>query len=94
MGSKDQFEMMYFDSRKNQILLLKGGELVGQLDKLKKAIESMLGKMQKFSDYELSEFTASLGVELGALVFKANGSIQMKWTKIAKKEYGRASEKE
>jgi hypothetical protein len=38
----------------------------------------MLGKMQNFGDYELSEFTASLGVELGALVPKTDGSITIK----------------
>jgi hypothetical protein len=86
MRSKDQLEMMYFDSRKNQILLLKGNDLTSQIDKLKKTVEHMLGKMQKFGDYELSEFTASLGVELGALVFKANGSIQMKWMKKSPKK--------
>jgi len=84
MSSEAEFEIMYFDPEKNQMARLKGRDFAEQLDKLKRAIEYMLGKMQKLGNYELSEFTAKAGVEAGIWVLKANGSIEMKWAKPKK----------
>jgi hypothetical protein len=81
MSSKPKFEVMYLDSKKNQILTIKGIDFSDQLDKLKQAIEHMLEKMETLGPYELSEITAKAGVELGVWIFKADGSIEMKWTK-------------
>jgi len=75
---------MSFARAKNQIASLKGRDFSDQLDKLKSAIEYMLKKMEKVGDYELFEITAKAGVELGIWVFKADGSIEMKWTKPKK----------
>jgi hypothetical protein len=63
---------------------LKGPDFSGQIDKLKSALESLLGKMEKFGSYELTDITAKVGIELGALIFKADGSIEMKWSKPKK----------
>jgi len=76
-----ELEILYVDEKTKEIARLSGKDLTDQLDKLKRAIEYMLRKMQKLGDYELSEFTATAGVELGVWIFKADGSIQMKWTK-------------
>jgi len=84
MNSEPRLEIMYVDPLKNQMALLKGRDFTDQLDKLKSAIEYMLKKMEKLGDYELSEFTAKAGVEMGAWVLKANGSIEMKWKKAQK----------
>jgi hypothetical protein len=84
MSSERTLGIMYIDHLKNEMFLLKGKDFTDQLDKLKSAIEYMLGKMAILGDYELSEFTAKAGVELGAWVLKADGSIEMKWTKAKK----------
>jgi hypothetical protein len=84
MRSEPKFEIMYVDPLKNRMALLKGRDFADQLDNLKSAIEYMLKKMEKLGDYELSEFTAKAGVEAGFWVLKANGSIEMKWTKAKK----------
>lgn len=81
MSSEPVIGISYLNEERNKILLLKGKDFDDQLDRLRRAIEYMLEKMQKLGDYELSEFTATVGVELGVWVFKANGSITMKWTK-------------
>ena len=81
MSSEPHIELFYLNHLRNKVLPLKGKDFTDQLDKLKRAIEYMLQKMQKLGDYELSEFTATAGVELGVWVFKTNGSIMMKWTK-------------
>jgi hypothetical protein len=80
------FHIRYFDTTtgKNELALIKGREFGDQLDKLKKAIEYMLEKMQKLGDYELSEFTAKAEIQAGLPVLKATGSIEMKWTKPKK----------
>jgi hypothetical protein len=80
-GGIMELEILYVDEKTKEIARLSGKDLTDQLDKLKRAIEYMLRKMQKLGDYELSEFTATAGVELGVWIFKADGSIQMKWTK-------------
>jgi hypothetical protein len=75
---------MYVDPLRNEMAFIKGPDFSDQLDKLKSAIEYMLKKMEKLGDYELSEFTATAGVEAGFWVLKANGSIEMKWAKPKK----------
>jgi hypothetical protein len=84
MSSEPTLSITYFDHLKNQMAFLRGRDFTDQLDKLKSAIEYMLKKMEKLGDYELSEFTAKVGVEMGVWVFKADGSIEMKWTKTQK----------
>ncbi|MGD8544936.1 MAG: hypothetical protein PVH12_02070 [Candidatus Bathyarchaeota archaeon] len=76
-----ELEILYVDEKTKEIAQLKSKDLTDQLDKLKRVIEYMLEKMQKIGVYELSEFTATAGVELGVWIFKAEGSVQMKWTK-------------
>ncbi len=73
-------EIKYVDSD-NTLDELKGPDVMAQLEKLRLAIQAMLQKMEKVSDYELSEITAKVGVECGALIFKGNGSIELKWKK-------------
>ena len=75
------FEIKYVDAEKNLVSELKGADVVAQLEKLRLAISAMLQKMEKIGAYELSEFTATVGVEAGILIFKANGSIEMTWKK-------------
>jgi hypothetical protein len=80
MSEEPKFEVMYLDTEKNKIASLKGPDFSGQIDKLKSAIDHLLEKMEKFGPYQLSEITAKVGIELGALIFKADGSIELKWT--------------
>jgi hypothetical protein len=84
MSSELKFEVTYLDTETNLLASIKGKDFADQLDKLKLAVEHMVKKMGKVGDYELSEITAKAGVELGAWVFKADGSIEMKWTKPKK----------
>ena len=84
MSSESKFEVTYLDTETNLLASIKGKDFADQLDKLKLAVEHMLRKMEKVGDYELSEITAKAGVELGAWIFKADGSIEMKWTKPEK----------
>lgn len=86
MGSVPEFEIAYVDSKRNMIAQLKGPDFVEQLDKLKIAIENMVQKMEKIDKYELSQITAKVGLELGYLVFKADGSIEMTWKKPEKRK--------
>ena len=81
MKSEPKFELTYFDECSNQIASIKGKDFAEQLEKLKKAIAYMLREMQTIGGYELSEFTATAGVEASVWVLKANGAIEMKWTK-------------
>jgi hypothetical protein len=81
MIAEPELEVLYVNQETKTIARLKSRDLTDQLDKLKKALEYMLRKMQKLGDYELSEFTAKAGVELGVWIFKADGAIEMKWTK-------------
>jgi len=80
--SKRKFWDCFFDAHNKQYVELKGVDVEAQLEKLKLAVERMLGKMKKIGDYELSEFTAHVG---GELVFKADGFIEMTWKKPEKK---------
>jgi hypothetical protein len=81
MDSEPKFEITYLDNQTRRLASVKGKDFADQLDKLKMAIEHMLQKMEKVGDYELSEITAKAGVELGVWIFKADGSIEMKWAK-------------
>lgn len=85
MINESELEILFLDTAEDKTSLrsLKGKDLTDQIDKLKRAIEYMLRKMEKLGKYELSEFTATAGIELGAWIFKADGSISMKWTKPA-----------
>lgn len=60
---------------------LRGRKLEDQIDKLKRVLEYVLKKMQKIGDYEVSEFTAFAGIELGVWVLKADGSVSITWEK-------------
>jgi hypothetical protein len=84
MSKGMDFEVKYLDSETKEIASLKGVDFAGQIDKLKSAIENLLGKMEKFGAYELTDITAKVGIELGVLIFKADGSIEMKWSKPKK----------
>jgi hypothetical protein len=79
--SENNFEVKYVDTEKNVVAELKGKDIADQLEKIKKAINLMLKKMEKVGDYELTEFTATVGVEAGVVVFKATGEIAMTWKK-------------
>ena len=82
MSAESKLEVLYVDEKTKTVERLSGKDLTDQLEKLKKALEYVLKKMQRLGDYELSEFTATAGVELGAWIFKADGAIQMKWKKV------------
>jgi len=84
MSSEPKFEIKYLDIKAMKLASVKGIDFSDQIDKLKKAIQQLLEKMEKFGPYELSEITAKAGIELGALIFKADGSIEMKWEKPKK----------
>jgi hypothetical protein len=84
MDSEQKFEITYLDNQTKRLASIKERDFADQLDKLKLAIERMLKKMEKIGDYELSEITAKAGVELGVWIFKADGSIEMKWAKPKK----------
>jgi hypothetical protein len=72
----------YVDTE-NTLAELKGVDVASELEKLRLAINAILQKMKNVGDaYELSEITANVGVKCGALIFEANGSIELKWTKI------------
>ena len=74
-------EIKYYDSEKNVVSEARVRDIADQLDKIKKAIDLMLKKMENIGTYELSEFTATVGVEAGVVVFKATGEISMTWKK-------------
>jgi len=82
--SRMDFEVKYLDPQSKELASLKGADFTGQIDKLRSAIENLLGKMEKIGPYELTDMTAKVGIELGALIFKADGSIEMKWSKPKK----------
>ena len=82
MSAESKLEVLYVDEKTKKVERLSGKDLTDQLEKLKKALEYVLRKMQRLGDYELSEFTATAGVELGAWIFKVDGAIQMKWEKL------------
>jgi hypothetical protein len=68
-----------------QVEVFKGPDVVSELEKLRLSMEAILQKMEKIgATYELNEITATVGGKCGVLVFEANGSIQLKWTKIKK----------
>ena len=81
MGIEPKLEISYFDLETKKLGTIKGEDLEKQIDKLKQVLEYALKKMQKLGNYELSEFTASAGVELGAWILKADGSVSFKWEK-------------
>ena len=74
------FEIKYVDTE-NNLAELKGVDVAAELEKLRLAINAILQKMEKVGAYELSEITANVGVKCGVLIFEANGSIELKWTK-------------
>jgi len=87
MASEEpNFQITYYDRgrHRNRVALIKERDFDDQLDKLRKALDYMLGKMQKLGDYEISEFTAKAELQAGVPVLKATGSIEMKWTKPKK----------
>ena len=77
----EEFEIQYLDSKTGRLETLKGRDMTDQIRKIKRALEYMLEQMQKLGDYEVSEFTCSAGIEIGAWVLKANGSVSMTWKK-------------
>lgn len=79
--NETDFEIKYVDSEKNMVAELKGKDFSDQLEKIKKAVNIVLQKMEKIGAYELREFTATAGIEAGILVFKATGEISMTWKK-------------
>lgn len=81
MIDESKLEIQFLDTKSGNLSVLRGRDLTDQIDRLKTAIEYMLEKMEKLGHYQLSEFTATAGIELGAWIFKADGSISMKWTK-------------
>jgi hypothetical protein len=78
---KEEFEVTYFDPEEKAPKTLKGKDFEDQIDKLKRALEAVLKKMQKLGDYEINEFTAKVGIELGIFILKADGSISITWEK-------------
>ena len=78
---ESELEVKYFDDATRSIASIKGKDFTEELKKIKKAIEYILSEMQTIGTYELSEFTATAGVEASVWVLKANGSVSMKWTK-------------
>jgi molecular chaperone GrpE (heat shock protein) len=51
-----------------------------KIDKLVKVLQYVLNKMKDLSDdYQLEEFTATVGVELNALLLKPDGGISITW---------------
>jgi len=82
MSSEKQIEFTYFDtsSGRNQLASIRQKDFDDQLEKLKKAVERVLARMQKLGKLELSEITAKAELSGGLPVFKATGSIEMKWT--------------
>ncbi len=81
MNSELDFEIAYVEPKTHMIAEVKGVNIVAQLEKMKTAIKKMLQKMEKIGDYELSEFTVTVGIEAGILIFKTDGSIEMTWKK-------------
>jgi hypothetical protein len=80
----ENIEMRFVNDDK-QIEVFKGPDVVDQLEKLQNSMDQILQKLEKVgASYELSEITASVGGKCGILVFEANGSIELKWTKIKK----------
>lgn len=78
--NENAFEIKYVDSE-NNLAEIKGPDVMAELEKMQLALQAMLQKMQKISGYELSEITANVGVECGAVIFKGTGAIELKWTK-------------
>jgi hypothetical protein len=84
MSKEPKFELKYYDTQAKRARTIKGQDFANQFDKIKKAIEYMLGQMETLGHFELSEFTATAGLEANVFFLKADGSIEMKWTRIKK----------
>ena len=81
MSHESELEIKYLDSNTKGLETIKGKDLEDQIDKLKRILEYALKKMQKLGDYELTEFTASAGIELGAWILKSDGAVSFQWKK-------------
>lgn len=86
MNNEPELEIQYVDSVRKALVTIKGDKLQDQIDKIKNVLEYSLKRMQKLGDYELTEFTASAGIELGAWILKADGGVSFKWEKPKKKD--------
>lgn len=76
----EDIELNYIDRHKMTSAQLRGKSLDDQIDKLVRALKRILEKMMDISDdFHITEFTAKAGVELGALILKADGGIEVKW---------------
>lgn len=67
--------------KNNEVAHVKGKDLQKEMDKIKSLIDDILNRMKKIGDYELSEFTASFGIEAGIWVFTTKGGITFTWKK-------------
>lgn len=81
MSIESSLEIKYIDSKTKDLQTIKGKDLEDQIDKLKRVLEYALKKMQKLGDYELTEFAATAGIELGAWILKADGAVSFTWEK-------------
>lgn len=85
-ANNEKLEIQYFDSTRKALVTIKADKFQDQIDKIKNVLEYALKKMQKLGNYELTEFTASAGIELGVWILKANGDVSFKWEKSKKTE--------
>lgn len=76
----EELVLNYIDTTKMTSMQLRGSKLEDQVDKLVKALKHILDKMKDMSEeFKITEFTANVGVEVEALILKADGGIEIKW---------------
>ena len=77
-------EIMYLNKESMQIESMRGVDIEDQIDKIKQVLTYALNEMSQLGDYSLNEFTATIGIELGAWILTADGSIALTWKKPEK----------
>jgi hypothetical protein len=84
VSSGSEFELKFYDTESGKNLQLDVTNFVTQLTSFGRVVQKALDQISQIanvSNFELSEFTISAEVGASFLFIKADGSIQLKWTK-------------
>jgi hypothetical protein len=75
-------ELAWWDEFNKKVRKFGNPDLERQLEKIGESLRLPLKQLENISGYELSEFTATIGVEGSVILLTAKGSVTLKWTKI------------
>lgn len=75
-------EFAWWDEFNKKVQKFGKPDLEEHLEKIGESLRLSLKKLENISGYELSEFTATIGVEGNIILLTAKGSVTLKWTKI------------